>query len=141
MRHPTNLWTLLASTSLSLSFFFNLWFASIGVAHGLQLAILAFSKSNTYFLWERKIPCFDLTMLRKYFKEPKSLISNSFAKLPFKKITSTSSFHVTIISSTYTIKAISLGPCLLINRVWSNYAYLCLDFIIAGSKSFKLCTW
>jgi hypothetical protein len=55
-----------------------------------------------YFHWEINIPYFDLatSMPRKYFRLPKSFISNSLARQCFKIYISPSSFHVKTKSST-----------------------------------------
>lgn len=98
-----------------------------GCGTRLQPIILAsFNKSNTYFLSERKMSWFDLkiSIPRKYFKEPKSLISNYFANLLLSYTISTSSFHVTNMSSTYAIRVVILITWCLRDNVW--YAWACL---------------
>lgn len=97
------------------------WLDSIGLAQVLHPNILdSFNKSNTYFLWERKIPYFDFvtSIPRKYFSEQTSVISNCLAKLPLRLTIFVSSFLVTTISSTYTLSVVTLCPCLFTKSVW-----------------------
>jgi hypothetical protein len=90
----------------------------------LHLSILVFlRRSRKYFCWKINIPCFDLgtSIPYKYFKYPKSFIPNLCARDFFNLGISSSSFPITIISSTYTIKTVTChwNECLM-KSVWSN---------------------
>jgi hypothetical protein len=94
----------------ALTIFFQLTFTSTGLSVDLHLGIsISFRRSSIYFRWEINIPCFDLvtSMPRKYFRLPKSFVSNSLARRCFKFCISPSSFLVKTISSTFIIKAAS----------------------------------
>jgi len=101
----------------------SLWFCSIGVSIGLlPSGPVSDSKSRVYFLWHRKIPCFDLvtSIPKKYLRFPSCFISNSDARYYCKLEISSWSFPITIMSSTYIIKAVIFPFPLFKNKVWSE---------------------
>lgn len=88
--------------------FTQLNITAIGFSKALYPSILvSLRRSRIYIDWGKNILCFDLatSMPRKYFKLPKSFISNSFAR-EFLSFISHRHF-VTRITSTYTTRVIS----------------------------------
>ena len=106
---------------------FNLVLGSIGVSTGQHpLILVSRRRSNTYLRWETEIPLLDLatSIPRKYLSNPKSLISNSLESRPLSLLISSSWFPVSTISSTYTIKIITLLSAeRLINSVWLSFDF------------------
>ena len=144
MSLPTKRWYISLSTVASFSTSSSLRFGSIGVLAGLHVVLpVSLRRSVTYFYWEIKIPCLEwaTSIPRKYFNLPNTLISNSLAKHWFRTYLSLSSFPVTIMSSTYTKRAVSLpeDECLM-NNVWSPW--LCLyPMVIITLANLPLKVW
>ncbi|KAM7466158.1 hypothetical protein LguiB_013720 [Lonicera macranthoides] len=75
----------------------------MGVSDGLHPLIpVSDSRSRIYFRCETTIPLFEraTSIPRKYRRSPRSLISNSLARFCFRRLISSTSSPVKIISST-----------------------------------------
>jgi len=116
---------------------FQLTFTSTGLSVDLHLGIsISFRRSSIYFRWEINIPCFDLvtSMPRKYFRLPKSFVSNSLARRCFKFCISPSSFLVKTISSTFIIKAASSLSGMLNEECMINLTLLIIQSLHSLGK-------
>ncbi|RDY13291.1 hypothetical protein CR513_01813, partial [Mucuna pruriens] len=88
-KHKYNILRWIFYQLLSVSNLHKFW--SIGVLIGLQPLIhVSLRKSRIYFICETIIPFFDLatSILRKYLKDPRSLISNFVEIKLFKRFIS-----------------------------------------------------